>query len=93
MVKVHELLSSPDSWTKYVMARNNDYYTVQPNSTEAVRWCILGAIYHCYGGRTNDAGILAVIKISQTVGVISTWNDAPDRTYEDVRDLCLKLDI
>jgi len=47
-MKAHELLSSPEKWTKGAYARNYTDSYVYPRSGNAECFCMLGAIDHCY---------------------------------------------
>ena len=82
---VKELLSGPEKWTKGISkaCREDGSYC----------YCLYGAIVEVYG--ESDS---IFQKVRETIGTwfddaplnrtaygyISTWNDAPERTYEEV---------
>lgn len=105
-MKAYEILSQPDAWTKgrYAETRNGD--TCNPRSETAVRWCMLGAIDRAMEEQPDCAYRNAVMKvatylrealhvqvIADKTNIISHWNDAPERTAEDVIDVLRKLDL
>lgn len=101
-MKIHELLSSPDKWTKGCLARDkegNRLFSTDPN---AVCWCFLGAMQMCYRGLSKRIDVMC--KVSDRIGELSPnkeqgfdsihkWNDSPERTYEDVIKLAKELDV
>lgn len=96
-MKVHELLDGPEKWTKGANAREADGSHCFTNSPLATCFCLRGAILHCYGcGMQNKRRDAIDEKIFAHLGKIQMdydWNDAPDRTFEEVRNLALELDI
>lgn len=69
-------------------------------------WCLVGAINKCYlEGKTEhgNAYILLANAIEQKTGHIDAyrlahdtivrWNDAPERTFQEVYDLVKELDV
>lgn len=97
-MKVHELLSDESKWTKKAFARASDYNTQVPvNDPSATCWCLQGAIYKCYETlNLFDEFELENVesKIIQKINTgIVEFNDSPKTTFEDVRKLCLELDI
>lgn len=96
-MKMHELLASPEKWTKGAYAMDASGLHVPERHPDARRWCLLGAANYCYGlasvaveMRIRDA--LLAGSGDKATGIAS-WNDAPDRTFDDVRKLLLDLDI
>ncbi len=94
-MKIKELLKSPKQWTKGQYARNKSGLAIQSTDPEAVCWCIMGAANRCYPSVKNS-------KLNQNIQHLigeeigynpSVWNDAPERTFEDVHALAEKLDI
>lgn len=49
-MKVKEIFTSPDRWTQGVEARDARGTNVGYYSPNAVSYCLLGAINHCYQG-------------------------------------------
>jgi hypothetical protein len=98
-VKVRELLNSPDRWTQGALARDRTGRIVHIGDSEAVCWCLLGAVLYCYchGPRPRGRGLLASVlqRLRTTIdgGEIAVWGDAPERTFDDVKQVIERLDI
>jgi hypothetical protein len=90
-MKVHELLNSPDKWTQRASARDVNNHVCLSDSANAKCWCLLGAISKVY----PCSDFMRVVKkvANVTKENIPSWNDRPERTFDDVRNLCLELDI
>jgi hypothetical protein len=94
-VKVHELLSDESKWTTGAPTRDaQGRNPIQAGRGDAVRWCLLGAVWSCYGIWGEQAKQIEQ-KIRDHLGIVSIagWNDAPERTFAEVRQLALDLDI
>jgi hypothetical protein len=94
-MKVYELLAKPESWTKKAPARNKHGKEVNASYSEATCWCLAGAICKLIEEVKIRASIYKQIHKEIDSEYTSTvdWNDAPERTHQDVIDLCKKLDI
>lgn len=92
-MKAHELLSSPEKWTKGVGARDAAGQPATADET-AASWCMLGAIHCCYPDSSRERADL-FSRLKERLGSIhlSAWNDAAVRTYDDVVGLLRELDI
>jgi hypothetical protein len=80
-------------WTQYAWAKNERGETVLASATDAVRWCAGGAIRLAgmqLGLSTEGAveALLGVIGAPVTGRLehhaVAPWNDAPERTQEEV---------
>jgi hypothetical protein len=102
-MKVRELLSAPEAWTKGYYANDKDGGMVYPESEEAVCWCLSGAINRCYSGlsdrRFAEAKLEASIrelfpnlKVHQHDSLIVAFNDHK-ATYGDIRKVVEHADI
>ena len=91
-MKVRELLTDESKWTQGFDARSKSGRRVDWESRAAVRWCLLGAVYYCYGTDKDYARVFDLIK-GEVGPYIATWNDTSGRTFADVRALIEKLDI
>lgn len=104
-MKVRELLDSPEKWTKGAIARDSKGNLVSYNSPNAVCFCLLGAIYKCYASDKMNPDKMnpdkLPLEIRKLIGSllnlrsdsISYFNDAPKRTFEDIKNLVNTLDI
>lgn len=82
------ILDHPGKWTQHRSAAYEHGATAHPWNPGAYAFCILGAIDRA----TGDDTVLysrTLQEIGRYVGKLSiaNWNDAPERTYEDVVDL------
>jgi hypothetical protein len=91
-MKVYELLATPDKWTKGHLATDDMGDSVGEYSPSACRWCLIGAVFKCYGNFAERDPIVAAIN-RKTGPFPSQWNDAPERTHAEVLALCKELDI
>lgn len=90
-MKIHELLDKPEKWTKDANARDKEGYTIGATNPKAVCWCLYGSMFKCY--EEEQRQIADRVRAEFRPGSFVEWNDAPERTFEEVRALCLKLDI
>lgn len=77
------LFSHPSTWTQEVYARDakgRPASSLRP--TEACSWCFMGALMKV--GASSDT--IAFLSILIPMG-ISAWNDAPGRTFADIKNL------
>jgi hypothetical protein len=92
-MKVKDFLTGPEKWTKGAYARRQDGASVNQKDPYAVSWCIYGLLCHCYGDTDNLDFVEAYQKVWRRVGPMTVWNDAAERTFEEVRAVSLELDI
>ena len=91
-MKVSELLTSPAKWTHGTWARDSKGFAVSVLDEKAVRFCLSGAILKCYPEKGAYEKIYH--RIVQRVGMTPMqWNDAPGRTFEEVRTLVLEMNL
>lgn len=94
-MKIYEFLDSPDKWCGGAMARNSRGEPCNMNSSEACKWCLIGALNVCYKGATrNKLGTkldIAARKRRPGVGSAVEFNDRFG--YDAVIDLARELDI
>lgn len=88
-VKIKDFLTK-ENWTKGAYARDQCNYTINFMSPLACKFCLMGAFL-----RHNQIMSSQFKSLIDELGgvLISEWNDAPERTFEDVHNLCVKLDI
>lgn len=93
---VSELLDSPEKWVQGVYATDKNDTSCFPYNQEACRWCLAGAIIRCYGIRNCWSASYgrAIDKLRKLIRKnISDWNDAPGRTFDEVRKAVLEAGI
>lgn len=91
-MKVHELLTDESKWTKGWYAKTVDGNKVSVTDDAAARWCLFGAVWKCYRDPARMRTILSQVFADREREAI-WWNDDPERTFDDVRDLVTRLDI
>ena len=100
---MRELLSDPARWTKQVHARDANGREVPPKHSEAVCWCLDGAMLKVSGhegfGMVGEAAeqYFAAQRIVRSIArdnglmrgdmAYSDWNDLKDTQHEDVLGL------
>lgn len=87
--EVRDLLAKPNGWTQLVYARDSAGLEVPPASPDATCFCAYGALDRVYFS-TEIANCFPNVR-DQAIGIlikkfdsISTWNDRPDQTQENV---------
>lgn len=98
-MKIKELYSSPDKWTKDWFARDKNGDKVPLSDREATCFCLAGAIERCYPATALEVSyrIETYLKnkgeLNHNVRTYVQWNDVPSRTFEDVKTLVEALDV
>lgn len=83
-MKIHELLDKPEKWYN---PKKDNQVGCECISTAATR------LYGFPASHEIRLKILSELKLPNGFQSLYNWNDAPERTFEEVRTLCLKLDI
>lgn len=80
-------------WTQGEMARNAKGDGVEPESKEAVCFCVVGALHATYEN-SNDLDV-AFEKLHEVINTYdySGWNDNPYRTKEQVEEAMMKAGV
>lgn len=79
----------PERWCQIDPAQDINGYPCGPLESQAVCFCIRGAIMFIYGNPyAKVKNLLIENKIS-----LAAWNDAPERTFEEVLAKCKELEI
>lgn len=90
IMKISELFSQPAAWTTGTMARNAEGMAVGSTHSEAVCWCLMGAVMKCY--RIEERGrVFDKIRKRVEPSSISQYNDV--QGYENVVNLVKELGI
>ena len=101
-MKAHEILNAPGKWSKRSLAKDSLGRAVRYDSPEACSFCIMGALKRAYKQAPFEDYLVARANLAKAISphskqgrydVITQWNDASHRTFSQVRNLLLKLDI
>lgn len=90
MMKIKDVLTDESKWCQHYYAKDKDGVPVSRLSPEACKFCLSGAMQNCYG--VNQFKIINRIN-EEVDDFMVSWNDAPERTFAEVRALIEKLDI
>ncbi len=87
-MKPSQLLSKRGAWVQGVMAKDANNRGVGPENKDAIKFCVLGAIYHCYP-KYSVTRTRAIRKLREAIGHltnfgIAVWNDDHRRTKREV---------
>jgi len=93
LIAIREFLTSPESWTQDVVARNKFDIPVYSDSREAAKFCLLGAVQHITGVYYKAESILRLLQDITGYPDIVRWNDELHRQHEEVLDLLDKAII
>lgn len=102
-LKVHELLSSPDKWTRRCQARDATGGAVPSRSKEATCWCLDGAVERCYPDPADQARARRALIVAagwrlprfpeSDAYLITLFNDAALRSHAEVLALAKEADV
>ena len=96
-MKVHELLATATQWTQGSLARDSDGFSVDPEASRAVKWCLLGAIKRCYPDSQEQMVIGKMVREALVWRgnhiTVAQWNDSTYPNFHAVKKLITKLDI
>lgn len=93
-MKVHELLTDEKKWTQNSNAKDKNNYKINPLNDNAVSWCLIGAVIKCYDKKPIDIRAKIIQKLEESIKTrLYLWNDTPGRTFNEVRELCINLDV
>src|ERR1700686_449534 len=86
--KIKEILSSPEKWTQGYIAKDTHGKAVSTKDENAVCFCLIGATRKADPDfHYMTAHVFMPVRIEFATRGISTWNDDPERTYEDIEEL------
>lgn len=93
-----ELFSDPARWCQGASARDKSGKSVWIDSEYAVSWCLAGGIRKCYDifsvshpyeeRREFDRKIDDYLEADSWI----EWNDAPERTIEEIQEIARVID-
>ncbi len=93
-MKIKELFSSADKWTKEMMARTAEGKWNPVHDSDTTCWSLTGGVMKCYEREGRSDEIYALIKtevLSRGFKSVSSFNEAA--SFEDIKQLVEKLDI
>ena len=84
-------------WTQHVSARDDEGSSVCAHNPNACSFCTLGALERVYGHTDQSEPVymkvLERVRGTQRVPMISSWNDNPNQTKENVIAVLKSLDV
>lgn len=85
-MKILDVLNR-ENWIQGVSAQTADGLPLSPDSVNACKYCLFGAIIRVYG----DGAMFISNRLSDKLGKwVPEWNDDPSRTWEDVEKVVLE---
>lgn len=86
LLEAAALIRQPGCWTQGVNARDANGIVVNSLDPSAQCWCAIGSITKAADGglRDIDQAIALMRTVLPSVAFISSWNDRPGRTAEEV---------
>jgi len=88
-VKIKDFLNE-SNWTQGQFARDEDGNSCAAIDARAKKFCLMGAAYKCF---SNETEMILDLLNRELQGDAIGWNDAPGRTFEEVKAVIEKLDI
>ena len=89
LIAAKELISTPERWTQNAFARGMDGLQVPLDTGAACQWCIAGAMIKVSNlTERRIYGLASRVLAGETsCGVVTHYNDAPERTHAEVMEL------
>jgi hypothetical protein len=98
------LLDTPEKWTKGEFAKDVNGHVCPTRSKNAVRFCLTGACIAVTCANSRYKRLSENLRCKRLLReinkylpkpmpepyIIGTWNDAPERTFEDIHNLLNK---
>ena len=105
-MKAHELLNSPETWCKESPAADEHGNKLQAFDQRAVKWCALAAIQKAYPPsqwseamdrllrtlRFSDPGLAQMNRTDKACSIME-WNDDPQSSFGEIREILLSSGI
>lgn len=98
-MKAYELIDSPEKWLQHFLWKDANGIEIWDGKNDtAVSFCAVGAICTAYRGTTagQDAKMLNKLQAyipKKYKRSIAKWNNAPERTWNEVYTALKELDI
>lgn len=84
----------PERWTQFADARNERNKCVAASSDQACKWCLVGALLLVYLDEGQKYGEMRrKVLVAADASCVTDWNDAHERTFSEVVELCRKAQI
>ena len=80
-MKLSELLKTKDQWCQHKLAVNDLGNEVDSLDTDAVKWCLMGAIEKCFSERKKV--YKTIVSLIKPFTCVSDFND--ESTFKDVK--------
>ena len=84
---LQELFDKEDKWCQHSFALSPERQLKDPLDPTACSWCLRGGMWKVGYGIDLDA----VEELLDVYDVIK-WNDAPERTFQDIQEAAKKID-
>jgi hypothetical protein len=93
VARARALIASPERWTQGAVARTRHGIEVEPGSTLAMQWSLLGALVRAQGGAQGPAPLLALETLYCTAArrAVQRFNDHPPTCFQHVAELLNRL--
>jgi hypothetical protein len=105
-MKAHELLNSSEAWCQESPAEDRQGNKLQALDPRAVKWCALGAIQKVYPPpqwgeamdfllralNVSERGLAQMSKSDKACSLME-WNDDPQSSFLEVREILLVANI
>lgn len=82
--KAADLIEPEGAWTQGWFARNAGGSDTGTNDEDAVCWCAFGAVERACQSKWSKLSTATNLLGGLVGGMISDWNDAPERTQAEV---------
>ncbi len=92
-MKVADLYTDSSRWTKGAYERNAAGEPIRFQKEGAVCWCLVGAMQQCYLTEGSYGARMRAVAAHVGCYDLTAWNDAPERTFAEVRALVEELDL
>lgn len=94
--KAKKIISNPVNWTKYRLAKTEDFVSVEPMSEDAFCFCSIGAVEKALDGEDyspeyvnalNCLNLVVKQKNKKNCDTVSSFNDKSSTTHDDIMKL------
>jgi len=88
-MKILDVLSSEDKWTKGFYAKDAEGHPVETYHPDACSFCLVGAVLVCGPSSSERNTIMKALyqALTGSYGEVPKFNDDPETTFEDIVSL------